>query len=87
MYRAFSDPLMTTPSAQIATDPLVRVEVRASRLRNWLAEGLVGAGELRCLDHDSKSCVRALCLENVRQALAGDGLDDICAQCGACSKP
>lgn len=67
-------------------DQPVRVEISAATLRHWLAEGMIGAGELRCLDADSKRCVRALCLQNVREALADRRLHNICTACAACEK-
>jgi hypothetical protein len=56
------------------------IEISAATLKRLLADGHVGAAELRCLDGASRHCLRRLCLKScVRCERAGQ-----CAMQGMC---
>ena len=58
----------------------LRVEVSESTLTRLLAEGHLGASELRCLDHASGRRLRRLCLKSCVWRKAGGG----CNASGCC---
>jgi hypothetical protein len=45
-------------------DDAVRLEIPAHVLMRLLAEGHLGAADLRCLDCTSRACLRRLCLRS-----------------------
>jgi hypothetical protein len=49
------------------------IEISAATLTRLLADGHVGAAELRCLDGASRNCLRRLCLQS-------------CVRCGRCGR-
>lgn len=53
----------------------IRIEVSAATLGRLLADGHLGAADLRCLDCASKRCVWRLCLASCVQGRAA------CAEC------
>ena len=56
------------------------IEISAATLKRLLADGHVGAAELRCLDGASRHCLRRLCLKScIRCERAGE-----CAMQGVC---
>jgi len=58
------------------------VEMSVATLTRLLAEGHVGAAELRCLDGASRHCLRRLCLKScIRCERAGE-----CAMTGFCPR-
>ncbi len=58
------------------------VEMSAATLTRLLADGHVGAAELRCLDGASRHCLRRLCLRScIRCERAGE-----CTMTGVCPR-
>ncbi|HHH48680.1 MAG TPA: hypothetical protein ENK51_07325 [Gammaproteobacteria bacterium] len=56
---------------EIAGHERVRLEISAEHLCHLLASRQLCAADFRCLDGESRSCVRALCQKNCSRYLAG----------------
>jgi hypothetical protein len=50
----------------------VRLEISAKKLLSLLDAGALCAADLRCLDCESKHCVREICLRNCLRSGAAD---------------
>lgn len=61
-----------TPRAP--TQDALRVEIPLDLVQRLMEEGLIGASDLRCLDHGSKQRLQQLCLDNCARDLGSRGL-------------
>ncbi len=74
----------TLPLPQQHPAGRVRLEIDAEQLARLLASRQLCAADFRCLDGESRRCVRALCQKNCSRYLAG--LAPTQQTAGACAR-